>query len=469
MAKKKRTSIRTAAGTTQEAFKTRIQALVEDPMRVMPTCPEGDPAPVAKIRKAIARISAKGPTFFDRRDKGIVGGVAHALPLADITSFPRLLDARVAGRRRFFLQRGHVSRGISLGVQNHDDPRALLLAWRDFAKKHTLHFFASPELWCLQKPEPPAQWWAAFGKRIGADLREESPGIWGDGRSGARVELRFHGGPAVRIAKADEHAHLTISAFYAGPRQRQPVGVAVQLPDGTLHEPKREDIAAYRAQVMDERDLIAKSLAAWRAGDATRFVIGETVHPDQASFLEALSPEPWEREAIAAMTRTGHQGEHATVAAVLEAHKEAMIDGVGALISNPAAFIQSHNVPPRELLRLAHEEALRQEALAGIPTLTGLGPVGAFLDHAERHRRVTGDAIAPARHALDQGVAPQHVAAWLEATGGLGELAVRFDDDSMDAGRALSAHVEPLLGAERDAYQAALNAYLRESGSGERA
>ncbi len=255
--KKRRTSIRTAAGVAQDKYLERVRALRDDPLCVLPDCPEGDPKPIAKIRAGIERIVAgKKPGFFDRRDKGVLGAVVQSLPLAELDAVPRLLDHKVGGKRRFFLQRGHVARTCMLGVQNHDDPQVLLMAYREMAKEQGLHFFAMPGLVCSgETPKPPQEWLEQLATDCGATLTTSEEG-WTFGEPGADcVRLRFRGGPALDVASAKEPVHRTLVGRYAGPKRRHPVEVTLVL-DGQEQEPDRERLAAYRAGVESERSLL---------------------------------------------------------------------------------------------------------------------------------------------------------------------------------------------------------------------
>ncbi len=257
--RKRRTSIRTAAGTVQDQFKQRIAALRDDPLRVLPDCPDGDPKPIAKMRGRVERMAAGKVSFLDRRDKSIVGAVANALPLADLEAIPRIADHKVAGKRRFYLQRGHVARNCSLGVQNHDDPIALLMAYRQVAKDHGLHFFTGPRLVCSgTTPKPPAEWLADLTE---CKLAAEAPDRFGCGHQDVdRVLLRFIDGPGIAVCGAcsrkEGSVHARIAQRYAGPKQRQPVDVMRLGADGTVHDLESEKVAAYRGGLLSEADLL---------------------------------------------------------------------------------------------------------------------------------------------------------------------------------------------------------------------
>ncbi len=258
--KKKRTQIRTAAGTVQEQYVARIRDLRSDTSRILPQCLGDEPKSLRKIRARIEKMGTE-PGFFDRRDKGIVGAVAHAIPLAELEAVPRIADHKVAGKRRFYLQRGQVSRAASIGVQNFDDPLALLLAYRDMAKSDGLHFFAFPKLWCSgTTPNPPEAW---IDHLTDIPLKAEAPDRFGCGHADTdRVMLRFPDGPGIAIcptcAKKEGHMHGRIAGRYAGPKQRQPVDVVRLGADGTEHPLNAEAVASYRGGLVNEHQLLQR-------------------------------------------------------------------------------------------------------------------------------------------------------------------------------------------------------------------
>jgi hypothetical protein len=257
--RKKRTSIRTAAGTVQDQFITRMGKLHDDATQVLPIQIGSEPKSMAHIRKRVDAMAAKGKGgFFDKRDKGVIGAVAHALPLATLQTVPRIADRRIGGKRRFFLQRGHVAQVCSVGVQNFDDHFALLTAYRILAKTDNLHFFAGPKLWCTgSEPSPPEEWLHAL---TSCELKPET-GWYGCGHEDiSRVLLGFRGGPSIAIcghcAKPDKNLHSVISLGYAGPRQRQPVTVQRLTSEGVIEDLPSDAVAEYRAGVRNESKLV---------------------------------------------------------------------------------------------------------------------------------------------------------------------------------------------------------------------
>lgn len=475
--KKKRTSIRTAAGTAQKLYLERVRALRDDPLRVLPECTDGTPKPLAKVEKRLNKLRDGKAGFLDRRDRGVVGAVANILDVADQTAVPRLADHKVAGKRRFYLQRGDVERQCSIGVQNHDEPLALVLAWRPMAKKHGLHFFASDRVWCTgPKPTPPPEWIDALSRDDEVTLGPEDQD-YGCGHQGTgRVVLGLRGGPSIAICKAcarrTGNLHGRLAARYVGPRLRQPVEVWFEAPDGQRMEWDPKQVAAYRAGTTSERDLIREATDRWRQATPTagpRFVLGERdFQDDQEAFLDALDIEPWERQALAVMTRDGHQGRRDAVEAVLRRNKTRLPDGLAAIADTDLVdrLLSQPTSDLRGVLREAHEQQERRIKTAALPRVHASGPIGRLLDDAARAHLTEGPRGAIA-------VATQSPAAgWMRcavvlACNGDPDLDGGFNADEKGAAEPWVERLQQLFASEGDDYTQRLREAVEASGTGE--
>jgi len=475
--RKRRTSIRTAAGTAQAAFLGRMRDLRDDPLRVLPQCPQGEPRAIATVRSKLQRIAAGKAGFLIRRDRGIAGAVWQAVQFAELESVPRLMDQRVGGRRRFFLVRGQVERGCLVGVQNHDDPVALLLAYRALAKKAGLHFFAADGLWCTgSSPVPPELWWQQVAKKTGI--------AWQDHRrktcphpASDLVELSFADAAGLAVCADCAHEagnlHTVLREHYAGPSDRRPVEVHVLRGgiDGERVELERALLAEYRAGVKNEGDVITATLATWRQGQGAgkRWVVGGQTFALQDEFLDAMRPDVWLRPALAAMTQDGHTGASRSVGDVLAEHRGRLVDGVAALLPSGAAkFTAQQQGDPLQVLQAAHTEAKRRHRIGDLPRTT-TDSLGTWLDGWARAVRGEGRAagIARIRRGLSESIPNMHLYACLTALGGDLSLNARFGLEDKREGGKLAPLVAPLLEASGEHYVAALRTYLKESGSGE--
>lgn len=483
--KKRKTSIRTAPAAAQKQLLDRIRALRDDPLRVLPESVGVEPKVLAKARSRLQRIAAGKIGFLDRRDKHVVGAVANIIDVADQAAVPRVVDQRIAGQRRFYLQRGHVLPGCSLGVQNHDVPTVLLTAYRAMAKDAGLHFFAGDRLWCTgATPRPPAAWVESFA--AGVDLESDAAGNWRCRHAGARVVLGFREGPDITMcaacakkaasASGSQNAHQRLRERYAGPRQRHPVEVHVQLPDGARADPSAEDVASYRGGIADEARLVAAAVAGWqqqahRAAGA-RFVLGEQEFEDADGLLDAIGTEDWERPALRVVIADGHVGARATVDAVMKKHRETWAKALAQIVDADTATVLAGKtgIAPRQLLRMAKTEADRAARTKDLPAVRA-GAVGTWIDGFVRSVRA-GErraAIQSISAELVRGTVPHfHLYAFLQAAGGDQTLASKFDAGDRTAAEPWLERASGLLQASGKEYVDGLAAYLRETGTGER-
>lgn len=487
---RRKSSIRTATGATQEQFLDRVRQVAEDPTLLLPEVVGPEPAPLARLRRKLEQAKDGKLPFTARFDKGLLGAVRAARQVAAMSSAPRLLDARIDGNRRFYLQRGQAKRLVNLGVQNWDDPLALLLAYGPLAVKHGLHFFAGSQLWCTgSTPRPPPPWFADLAERTGVDLVADDDGAACPHADRPRVELRLRGGPRILVcgdcgheakdeAVRNMHGHVLNRCCIADQPSR-PVDVTARLPGGAEAPLTEGAVLAYRQGRNNEADLLEVAVKAWRgqvgAQGSARFVLGaRDFGGDQEAFLTALDIPDWEREPLRILTAGGHVGEATGLADVLATHRDRLPAALDALLGpgEGAGFVARHpGVEARTILRLAREEGERRAKTRGLPKLEGLGELGAWIDTFAREARTKNRAELLQRVRREaQGTGhPAHYYAFLVALGMESEGARSFGSDQKEAGKHWAPLAKRILEAEGEAYREALLAYLRETGAGETA
>jgi hypothetical protein len=480
---RRKSSIRTASGATQEQFLERVRQVAEDPTLVLPESLGPEPGPLARMRAKLQRAKQRGLPFTARFDKGLLGALRGAKQIAQMESAPRLLDARVDGNRRFFLQRGHAHRLVGLGVQNWDDPLALLLAWGRFAPKHGINLWAGSKLWA--GPAPPPQWFDDLAERTGIEFSKDGDGAQCPHKDEPRIELRFPDGPRILACgecaqgSVDEsarnlHGHVINRACVAA-RTSRPVDVQARLPDGTAIPLQEGLVRAYRNGRNSEEDLLRTAVRSWRdeAGQAgRRFVLGaRDFGGDQDAFLSALELAEWEREPVRVLTEPGHVGDTTRVADVLASHRERAAAAVETMLPGQGAvFVARHpGVETRTLLRLAHEEAQRKAKTRDLPAVPGLGELGQWIDGLARDARAKsrGELLQRLRREAPSARHPAHFYAYLCALGLESEGARTTSQDAKEAGRHWAPLAKSVLEASGEAYAEAVRAYLRETGAGE--
>jgi hypothetical protein len=261
--RRRKSGLRTAAGSLQEQFLERMARLVEDPTLALARSQGPPPRPLAKLGRQLEALKAGRTPLAARFDAHVLGATYRAMKLAAWEAVPRMLDAKIAGQRRFYVQRGQVVRACSLGVQNFDQPRVLLLAYASMAQRHKLHFFALPDgVVCTGKDAtPPPEWFANVGGE-GVALAAEGEGAYGCGHKDRdRVVMRFQGGPSLSVCGPcglrAEGVHRRLRERYIGPQQKRPVALEVQRAEGgAILQPSREAQARYRAGIATEQDVI---------------------------------------------------------------------------------------------------------------------------------------------------------------------------------------------------------------------
>lgn len=477
---RRRSGLRTASGNLQEAFLERVRAVRDDPTIVLPQAVGDEPKDLARLRAGLAKVKSGKLGFLGRRDKGVLGAAWACRALADKDSAPRLLDMRIDGERRFFWPVGHIRKPACLGVQNWDEPTALLVAYDEMAEGG-LHFFAGDDLWCtgaaaVLLPE----WVAGLAARLDLTLEMDD----GNARcphAAERAALTHvlpgpaagARGPEVRLCSDCLPAETAqaLATRIRNPGGRRPYALEVALPDGTRQPVAPDADAYYRVGKTAGSDLVHKALAGWHATLHGRFAVGDRLFASQDAFLDHVEAPAWMRPALAAMTAGGHAGPPMSLADLLARHRERLSDGIRALGADPAAVAaRGSNADDGALLRIAHEQAERDAKTADLPPLTpAAGPLASWIDGFVRSRRTAGEAVALAkvRREAARLQHKSHVAAFLAAAGADPAMGTGFSFDTKEAGLTLAPLAKQVLEASGPAYSAALRRYLEQSGSGE--
>ncbi|MHB1262470.1 MAG: hypothetical protein ACYC2H_12225 [Thermoplasmatota archaeon] len=475
---RRRSGLRTASGNLQEAFLERVRAVRDDPLVVLPEVVGDEPKEIARLRQGLEQAKDGKLGFFAKRDKGVLGAAWACRALAEKDSAPRLLDTRVDGDKRFFWPVGHIAKTACLGVQNCDDPAALLLAYQGMAESG-LHFFAGSELWCTGRQAVLVpDWVEVLAKRLetdlaadGADARCAHPdrAALAHVLPGASASAR---GPEVRFCADCLHKETAqaIASRVRNPGGRRPYTLDVVLPDGGRRPVGAEADAFYRVGRRTGGEIIAAEVAAWHKGLHGKFAIGDRLYPSQQEFLDAVEAPQWMRPALAAMTAPGHAGAPMSLADLLVRHRERLADGLRALGADPAKVAErGANADEGTLLRIAHEQAERDSKTSDLPDPGASGPVGAWIDSFVRSRRTDGEVVALQKVRREAPRLPHkaHVAAFIAATGNDPGMGTGFSHDTKEAGLSMAPLAKGVLDSTGPAYVDALREYLVQTGSGE--
>lgn len=475
---RRRSGLRTASGNLQEAFLERVRAVRDDPAIVLPEVVGEEPREIAKLRQGLEQAKEGKLGFFAKRDKGVLGAAWACRALAEKESAPRLLDARVDGDKRFYWPVGHIAKPACLGVQNWDDPMALLLAYQPLAEEG-LHFFAGSDLWCTgrQAVLVPA-WVAGLAERLEVELEADGDDVRCPHPERAALAHVFPAtapaarGPEIRLCPGccPKETAQALAARVRNPGGRRPYGLEVVLPDGTRRPIEAEVDAFYRVGRKTGGELVADATAGWHKGLSGRFAIGDRLYASQDEFLDAIEAPAWMRPALAAMTAGGHAGPPMSLADLLVRHRDRLPDGLRALGADPAKVAaRGANADEGALLRIAHEQAARDAKTADLPAVAPSGPIGAWIDSFVRSRRTDGEVVAlqKVRREAPRLQHKAHVAAFIAAVGSDPAVGTGFSFDTKEAGLGLAPLAKRVLETTGPAYVAALRGYLEQSGSGE--
>lgn len=474
---RRRSGLRTASGNLQEAFLERVRAVRDDPTLVLPQVVGEEPKEIARLRDGLEKARDGRLGFFARRDKGVLGAAWACRKLAAKDSAPRLLDLRIDGERRFFWPTGHVRKPACLGVQNWDEPVALLAAY-DTLGEEGLFFFAGDELYCTgRRAVLLPEWVEALARRLDLALELEGDSLARCPHAKDRAALAhvLPGEPRAEVRLCSsclpEGTGTALATRMRNPGGRRPYALEVALPDGTRQEVAAEADAFYRVGKRDGAGVVQGAVAQWHAGLHGRFAIGDRLCATQDAFLDELEAPAWMRPALAAMTAPGHAGPPMSLADLLARHRDRLADGIRALGADPAVVAErGRNADDGALLRIAHEQAGRDAKTADLPALpAGAGPLAEWIDGFVRARRTDGEPVALARVRREAARLQHkaHVAAFIAACGADPAMGTGYSFDTKEAGLGLAPLAKAVLEASGPAYLDALRGYLERSGSGE--
>jgi hypothetical protein len=420
---------------------------------------------------------------------------------------PPLLPARVGGSQVTYAPLARAPAEFQIAVQQHDDPRKLLLGYLGLARKG-FYFYALPDrLLCAGRdPTPPTE----FLRKQDADLpyRFERTSEAGNydcshlARSDPVPWLGVQWVPAERTfricsrcAKDDVQLLGALAAGLAQPRAERAFEIEADLnvdcrggPECIHHNlppvsrglrrrytlgrsSDREFLTAYVREV--------EPYVARRSG-ALFVAAGVCYGSDRAAFIEALHANKVERAALERVLPSVDslfELPEPTASQALERlwrdHAEAIVSAIEPDPVEARRLAQEARANPgrvSDLLRRAAQRADERATLSALPTYTSLGPEGSFADAVARSFR-TGGAEAAERR-LEQSLPPEGKArglAWgfLLALGREGSHRWQFSDTEQKFGESLVEPARRLLHGPVGEYDRALTTLLTSAGVAE--
>jgi hypothetical protein len=395
-------------------------------------------------------------------------------------------------------------REAEAAVQRSDEPDRLLLGYLTWARKG-FHFFATRRaLWCTGRSEvPPPEFVAERIAELPYRLTDEDGtkvyrcAHLAAGEPRPRLEVAWPGaGLSFRVCrkcvKSDRHllGSLSSGAAVPAPEEEWPVSADLNVlcrggeecvhrglppaPKGLLkrYVLGRLSDAALLDGVLDE---LRPRLE--RSGQRALVAGGICYGADVDGFLEALSPSPVERRALAAIlgeTRGTFEIDEPTASRALErlwsGHAEEI---VGAVVTDPEEarrlVEEARGAPGRiaEILKRLQRQSEERELLETLPRYARLAPEAAWADRIARVYRVQGETGAEKtvvrtlpREGKERGLG----FGFLLALGRSSAHAWQFTPTEKEFGSALQEPLRQLLTAPAAQYHAALDALLRAAG-----
>lgn len=469
--RRRKSGLRTASDGLQDEFLERQRRLSAEPLRCFPEVVGDVPAPLRRLHRILARAAGGSLPATSRFDRGFLGALRAVFKLAERDEVPRLLDVRVDGQRKFFLLHGHVNRLVLAGLQNHDDPLALLLAYGPMASRHGLVFFAGSKLWCTgTRATPPTEWVEDLAARAEMVFSPEGDDWTCPHRDRARMAYRILDGPALLAcpACAAPLVALLHDRILHGKRPARPVTFHVRMPDGKSLDVPDTLADAHRAGRLDATGVLEKTVTRL-AGSS--LVAGGRVFATADELVAALGLDAWEQDAARVLLAGGHHGPSMAASDVLGAHADRLPEAVRTILGPDGdAWLERQNLSDvRVVLRLAEEERRRRDERARLPALPAGGPLARWVDGFVRDVRVMdrADVLRRVRKEIPASPHPGHLAAFLLAAGLVAPTDRSFSRDQWEAGQAWAVLARRVLDAEPDAYVDAVRTYLKDTGSGE--
>jgi hypothetical protein len=505
--------LRRASGGREETLLKKAEALRRSSKPLLPErsrdCP---PEP-------FDRLSAAFETVREAKDEGgrldsmRRWGDPFARAYAGFLRFylepelPPLLPAQVGGSQISYAPLARAPAEFQIAVQEHDDPRKLLLGYLGLARKG-YYFYALPDrLVCAGRDATPPQEFlrkqdedlpyrfdrgAEAGAYLCPHLAKKDPVPW-VGVEWIPADRTFR--ICNRCAKADAQLLGALAAGLAQPRAERAFEILAELnvdcrggPDCIHHNLPPVSRGLRRRYTLgraSDREFLndyvheVEPYIARKSGPL--FVAaGVCYGGDRRAFIEALHGNKVERAALErVLPSVDYHFELAepTASQALERlwrdHAEEIVAAIEPDPQEARRLAQEARANPgrvSDLLRRASQRADERATLSALPTFTAIGPEATFVDAIARAFR-TGGAEAAERR-VEQTLPPEGKArglAWgfLLAMGREAPHRWQFSDTEQKFGVSLVGLARKLLEGPPGEYGEALNQLLATAGVAE--
>ncbi|HEV2316315.1 MAG TPA: hypothetical protein VGV64_04340 [Thermoplasmata archaeon] len=502
---------RRASGGREEGLLKRAEALRRSTEPLLPDLTKGCPRePFDRLKEELEEVrgwkdDTKRLDHYTRWGDPFPRAYAGFLRFYLEPELPPLLPVRLGGAEVAYAPLARAPPEFQIAVQQHDDPRKLILGYLGLAKKG-FYFYALPErLLCTGKESnPPGE----FLRKQDEDLPYRFEHSTGDSASFLCPHLNHHdpvpwigvewtsAGRSFRIcgrcAKEDAQLLGALAAGIAQPKAEDAFAVSADLnvdcrggpdcPHKNLPEVSRSLMHRYLAGRIADKEFVQEYVRetepyVGRTGRTLRVAAGVCYGDDTAAFIDALHPNGVERTALTEVlppVRGLFEIPDATASQALERlWKDHAEEIVAAIESDPAEarrIVQEARAAPgrvSELLRRAAQHADERAKLSALPTYSQMSPEAAFVDSVARTFRVGG--IEAAERRVEQTLpreGKERGLAWglLVALGRAGPHGWQFSDTERRFGETLADHARSLLEGPPEGYGPALSQLLQAAG-----
>ncbi len=501
--------IRRASGGREEGLLKSVEALRRSSEPLLPKLTRECPTePFDRLRDRFEEVRAERDDE-KRLDRMRRWGDPFARAYAGFLRFylesdlPALLPARLGGAEVSYAPLARAPAEFQIAVQQHADPRRLMLGYLWLARKG-YYFYALPDrLLCVgREATPPPEFLrkqdealpyrferAGSGSFVCPHLARHDPvpflGVeWTSADRSFRI--------CSRCAREDAQLLGSLAAGMAQPRAEQAFDVTAELnvdcrggPECVHHHLpplSRRTRGRYSAGRISDKEFLQayvdETSPSVAGGGQRLFVAGGVCYGgNRSAFVDGLHPNSVERRALEEVLPSVDglfELAEPTASQALErlwrGHAEAIVAAIEPDPEEARRLVEQAKAAPgriSELLRRAAQQAEERSKLAALPRYGHLAPEAAFADSVARSFRV-GGAVAAERWIVQNlpREGKERGLAWglLTALGRSGPHAWQFSDTERQFGESLAAASRSLLEIPPEGYDGALVALLNSAG-----
>ena len=418
----------------------------------------------------------------------IVRAYAGTISLAAAGSVPMLATAKLGGEKVSYAVRGTVGADKLIGCQYYDDPRARLLLYNHFIKKHKLHLYSFGEdLVCSDDPNMPEDY--LYDTFWETPYEFPDDGLKCGHQTSAMLEIHINSlGETISICDTCAKDVSTVQHIISRLAAVDPMDDIEVYVRHKYHAEGQNDLEAvtgdtlkkYMNGEISDASLISSvkrsKLGDLRGGGTATFIIGtENYGSALDSFIAALSGDETEKAGLRKFLSENDR----TV--VLKTNK--LSEALGSLWETDyrgiiAAYTDAKTADamgdvsrkqPLDVLADARNRFISADVVASLPEFRKPGPITVVADKLAKAAKVGGQPMVSdtiRSISVKDSRTKSVVAAFVIAGGD--QPSMKLSNDEMDFAQYLVPFVRNLVDAAGEKYRDAMNTLLTASSSGEK-